>query len=294
GGDSVVETLDAVRTRPPEPPSRLNAKIPRALEVICLKCLEKDPSRRYRSAEALAEDLRGWLDGRPIAARPVGPGARARTGCRRPPGAAGLTAALAVAVLAGSVASTVLWRRAERNYRNEQVARGEAQARLAMALEAIKIYYTGVSEDMLLKEPQMKALRDKLLRTALDFYKRLQESLKDNPDPKAQADLAEAYYRVGEITRMVGSLEDAKKAHRQALEIRERLAAADPANDDYQRDLAASLLRSFSSGVEADRRAVAIRERLAAAHPEEVRDQIALAECLVRPTTSETILADHR
>ena len=47
GGESVIQTLDAVRSRPPEPPSRVNAKVPRDLETICLKCLEKDPRRRY-------------------------------------------------------------------------------------------------------------------------------------------------------------------------------------------------------------------------------------------------------
>jgi hypothetical protein len=57
-----------------------------------------------------------------------------------------------------------------------------------MALEAIKIYYTGVSEDMLLKEPQMKSLRDKLLGTAVDFYKKPQQSLQGKPGPKAQTD----------------------------------------------------------------------------------------------------------
>ena len=69
GGDSVVETLDAVRNSPPEPPSRSNPKAPRDLETICLKCLEKDPRRRYASAHALADDLRLWLDSRPISAR---------------------------------------------------------------------------------------------------------------------------------------------------------------------------------------------------------------------------------
>jgi serine/threonine protein kinase len=58
GGDSVVETLDAVRHRTPEPPTRLNARVPRDLETICLKCLEKDPRRRYQSAQTLADDLR--------------------------------------------------------------------------------------------------------------------------------------------------------------------------------------------------------------------------------------------
>jgi tetratricopeptide (TPR) repeat protein len=280
GGDSVVETLDAVQTRPPEPPSRLNAKVPRDLEVICLKCLEKDPARRYRSADGLAEDLRRWLDGRPIAARPVSAAVRAWMWCRRHPVPAGLSAALVLAVLAGSIASAALWLRAERNYRNEQAARGEAQARLNMAMEAIRIYYTGVSEDMLLKEPQMKSLRDKLLGTALDFYKRLQQSLEGNPDTRAQADLAEAYYRVGEITYRVGSRGDAGLAHQRALAIRERLTAAYPTDDDYQRDFAASLFKAGEV-----RRALGIRERLAAAHPEIVRYQIDLAESLSDGTT---------
>ena len=72
GGDSVVETLDAVRTRPPELPSRLNSKLSQDLEVVCLKCLEKDPQRRYSSARALAEDLRRHLAGEPILAQPGG------------------------------------------------------------------------------------------------------------------------------------------------------------------------------------------------------------------------------
>src|SRR5262249_11026560 len=69
---SLSEALDLVRLRPPEPPSRQNPRVPRDLEVICLKCLEKEPSRRYPGARALAEDLSRWLEGRPIAARPVG------------------------------------------------------------------------------------------------------------------------------------------------------------------------------------------------------------------------------
>src|SRR5206468_4001907 len=76
-GESVLETLDRVREQPPERPSRLNARVPRDLEVIGLKCLEKDPRRRYASAAAVAEDLSRWLAGEPILARPVGRGERA-------------------------------------------------------------------------------------------------------------------------------------------------------------------------------------------------------------------------
>src|SRR5262249_58838402 len=77
GGSSYVQVLDQVRAQAPEPPSKGKRGGPRDLEVICLKCLEKDPDARYPSALALAEGLRRWLAGLPIAARPVG---RARRG----------------------------------------------------------------------------------------------------------------------------------------------------------------------------------------------------------------------
>src|SRR5262249_49605484 len=95
GGDSVIETLDAVRTRPPEPPSRLNARTPRDLETIALTCLDRDPWRRYASAHAMADDLRAWLDSRPIAARRVGLGERPWLWSRRNPWLAGAAAAMA-------------------------------------------------------------------------------------------------------------------------------------------------------------------------------------------------------
>jgi hypothetical protein len=99
-GDSVADILAQVRDRLPERPSKLNPSVPRDLEVICLKCMEKDAARRYGSARALAEDLECFRDGRPITARPVGLAERTWMLARRNGIAAGLTAAMAVAVLA--------------------------------------------------------------------------------------------------------------------------------------------------------------------------------------------------
>ena len=82
-GTTLIETLDLVRSHAPEPPSLINPHVPRDLEIICLKCMQKEPLRRYSSALALAEDLERWLDGVPILARPVGPLTRAWMWCRR-------------------------------------------------------------------------------------------------------------------------------------------------------------------------------------------------------------------
>ncbi len=107
GGATVLDTLAQVRERQPEPPRKLNPRVPRDLEVVCLKCLEKDPRRRYASADALAEDLKRWLAGEPIAARPVGKAARLWMWCRRRPVIAGLSAAVLVAVLGGLIATSL-------------------------------------------------------------------------------------------------------------------------------------------------------------------------------------------
>jgi len=100
-GDSLVQVIHRVLNDAPDHPSRHNPKISRALERICLKCLEKEPKRRYSSAESLADDLQRWIDGRPVQARPVGPIVRLGYWCRRHPVQAVLGACLVLSIILG-------------------------------------------------------------------------------------------------------------------------------------------------------------------------------------------------
>jgi serine/threonine-protein kinase len=95
-GESSLETQRQVISDDPVPPTRLNPRTPRDLQTICLKCLEKAPEHRYKTALALAEDLDHFLRGEPIAARPVSPPERVVRWLRRKPMAAALTGALVV------------------------------------------------------------------------------------------------------------------------------------------------------------------------------------------------------
>ena len=128
-----MDTLLQVISDEPVPPRRLNATIPRDLETICLKCLEKEPARRYASAAALGEDLRRFLAGEPILARPVTRLERAVKWARRRPAIAG--AARAVALVTALGLGGVLWQWREavraRGVAERESIRAKAQTELA-------------------------------------------------------------------------------------------------------------------------------------------------------------------
>ncbi len=106
-GTSILDTLDMVRGSDPVPPSQLLPRIPRDLETICLKCLEKDPARRYPDVAALAEDIRRFREGEPIVARPASAAERLWRWCLRNRGVAALAAAVALLLAVVTVVSAV-------------------------------------------------------------------------------------------------------------------------------------------------------------------------------------------
>jgi len=129
-GESILDTLMQVETTDPVPPSRLQPKVPPDLETICLKCLQKDPNRRYLTAAELADDLARFLRGEPIHARPITFWERAAKWARRRPAVAGLLALLAVVIVSSLIFLSLWVREAERGWsqaeKNKEIADANA------------------------------------------------------------------------------------------------------------------------------------------------------------------------
>jgi len=119
---TAADTIQQVLTADPVSPRRLNPALPKDLNTICLKCLAKEPARRYASAAVLAEDLGRFLRGEPILARPVSVGERLLLWARRNPVVATLASTLAVTLCIGAVAVLWQWREAERQRQRAEKA----------------------------------------------------------------------------------------------------------------------------------------------------------------------------
>nr|WP_303652901.1 serine/threonine-protein kinase [Paludisphaera mucosa] len=258
-GATAWETVLQVVHGEAPPPSRWRRGVPRDLEVICLKCLAKDPAGRYASADALAEDLRRYRAGESILARPSSPARRAWLWCRRRPAVAALLLALAATAVLGGVGVVVQWRRAERHLL-------DADARLGLAMEAIERYYVGAGGDVLLKRPELAELRKSLLRAPLDFYRRLADDLQSGrgDDPGARAALGRSLLALADVTTQVGTTDEAVAAYRRAFDVGDRLAAEHPDDPEGLRIVVAGRIKLAPVLIEAGRTADA-RASLAAA-----------------------------
>ena len=132
---TVLQTLEQVKTADPVPPSRLQPGLPRDAETIALKCLEKDPHRRYADAAALADDLDRFLAGRPILARPTGAAERMRKWVHRRPAVALLSLAVTLITIVGFTLVVWQWRCAEAKAAAAAAANEQAQRARLIASE---------------------------------------------------------------------------------------------------------------------------------------------------------------
>ena len=199
--DTPLQTLKQVVEAEPARPRLLNAAVPRDLETVCLKCLQKEPPRRYPSAAALADDLRRFVQGEPVRARSIGALGRGWRWCRRKPALAALSAVLVLAVLGGLSGILFEWRRAEMARR--EVVAGDAQIRqlLAELVEASPVAPTGYYS---LGSPRIEPLLK-----AEEHCKQLLE--KDPTDTAIRIALTNVYGRLGRLHIQRGSW---AKAHR--------------------------------------------------------------------------------
>jgi serine/threonine protein kinase len=316
-GRSFHETISRLQAEPPEPPSRINRNVPTPLELICLKCLEKEPARRYPSAQAVADDLRRWLAGEPIAARPVPTTVRAWLWIRRHPTQAALAAALALALVAGTAVSTALWIRAEvslsderhsrrllelsykglnRSHRElerarilERDARLRAQNRFNLALSAVQDTVGGPRDPSILRLTDAHRSTQEVLSRTIELYKKLQASLEGDPTTEAREQLAASYSQLGLLTVEVGSADVARSALDKAIEIRHELSARQPDNPSKLLDEAMAITergaieRQFhlnEAAMRSYREAQALLDALARRDPENDRFQFELSWCL--------------
>jgi WD40 repeat protein len=154
-GQSALDTLRRVERDDPLPPGRYRPGVPRDLETVCLKCLEKAPHRRYPSAAALADDLRRFQAGMPVSARPLSPAGRLARWARRHPAVAALSAAVAAVALAGAAAVAWQWRAAV-------AARGQAEATARQEADA-----RALAEETARREADARALAEGRRREAV-------------------------------------------------------------------------------------------------------------------------------
>jgi serine/threonine-protein kinase len=254
-GSTREEMIHQVGSGVPPRPRKVNSEVPRDLETIVLKAIEREPAARYPTALELAGDLRRFLEDRPIRARRASLGELVGRWCRRNPALAGVTALAAALLIAVAAVSSFGYTHLTRANAylataNQQVSRAIAELRVSnawvwqrfeLALETIRRQHTFVSEDLVLKQEQFKDLRDRLLRDVLDFYRRLEGSLTAQTDAESRRALARSYEQLGERTGKIGLVPEGLEAHRKALNVRIALSQETPSDDTAQFDVGRSL-----------------------------------------------------
>lgn len=223
-GRSDLDTLLKVLAQEPAPPRRLRPGVPRDLEAVCLCCLERDPRRRYGSAAALADDLRRFLAGEPVLARPAGVARRLAKWYARRPLVAGLLTTLAVVFLAGFAAVLWQWQRAEHQYHR-------AEANLRQAHQAVEDHFRVINDNHLFEDAGLAPARAELLQVSLKYYRAFLEQ--GGHDQTLEPRLAEASFRAAFITAMIGDERAALAMYQESLPRWEKLARQNPGHAEY-------------------------------------------------------------
>ena len=239
--DNVLETLRLVREEDPVAPARLRPGLPIDLEVICLRCLEKEPVKRFATASDLVHELERFRSGIPILSRSTGKFEKIVRWCRRNPLIAGLCGALIISISAGFTGIMWQWQVAKRQSVIAEEKRQQSQENLNQARQAID-RLTDLSRE-LSTTPNTDEIREQALREVLAFYL---GQVKRQHDPDSALAAARTYTRIAEIRADLRNHSDAIEALTDARAILAELDEAYPRSMLYQHQLAKNW---FLSGV---------------------------------------------
>lgn len=298
--ENAIATIAQVRDEEPIPPRRLQPTVPRDLETICLKCLRKEPARRYVSARELAEDLRSFRTGESIRARPVGSFERVLVWGKRRPAISGMTAALVVVLFAGALGVLWQWRQANANatmarlhanaYLHERNAAQRQKARAERRLKLVGDQVDRLSRfgSELLQRPGQYRTGQAVLEEAIAIY---QDMLpEDNSDPRVRREAAKLYGQLAEIHDGLGRHDRSAEAYSRRVALLESLSDENPKDQALLIGLAdsnrwlANELRIIGKPKEAAvayKRAAKLHDQLVHESPREPRYRVALANTLL-------------
>lgn len=245
---SVLETLDQVRHQEPVPPVQLRPGLPRDLQTICLKCLQKDARRRYASAQDLADDLGRYQRGEPIRARAVSTWERARKWMWRNPLGASLVGVIVVATLT-VVAGMLVYQerlrkeveRAEANATRAQKEEKRSDEQYRAAREAINQMLARLRKKHVSGVPELKQLQREQMEDALKFYQ-VVFAYADDPNPQVRFDVALAHRQAGDMQQLLGRAQEAQENYDRAVVLLEALTEEYPAEMEYRAHLGTTLL----------------------------------------------------
>jgi serine/threonine protein kinase len=271
------ETIRQVLETEPPSPRLLNPNVPKDLETICLKCLQKERTRRYSSCQVLADELGRYLRGEPIQARPISQVARFWRLCKRNPITASAIAMAVLVLITATAVSSVYYVKAAR-------ALVKSDESLSEAIAAVNDFFTAVSEEDLLNQPGMQKFRQDLLSKPKSYFERF--AAQRAGDPKVEVELAGAYFRLGEIASVLESPDEAIKPYLKARDIQEKIVARKPSDLPSLKALGDTVnaigfvrnrQRDFKEANREFVTAVGIREKIAAADPANAEYQRVLA-----------------
>ena len=240
-GASPVEILEQVRTLEPVRPRSMRPDLPVDLETICLKCLEKSPSRRYQSASCLLDDLNRFSSGRPILAKPSGWSTRLLKWTKRHPAATSLVCVLGLAMVGLLTVSLIYNHYLSEALKGAREQRERADANSTFALDAVETMLERVGFSELANQPGMEIVRENLLLDAVKFYSSLlEEQPADNADARKQFCVALA--KLGRLQSMLGHIEEGSVCLKRAIDLQLQLVAEFPKRPDIRHELATSYI----------------------------------------------------